>query len=68
MNGIRFTRNTQITRSFGKLLAGSPTRTRAPVAWLSAGGCSSSQVTSATSIPFSEYIFWKLKFRVFCYS
>ena len=55
MNGIRFTRNTQITRSFGKVLAGNLTRTPGPVAWLSAGGCSSSQVTSATSIPFSEY-------------
>ena len=31
MNGIQFTRNTQNTRSFGKFLAGNPTRPPAPV-------------------------------------
>ena len=41
MEGIRFTRNTQNTRSFGKLLAGNLTRP------LAAGFHSSSQVTSA---------------------
>ena len=54
MNGIRFTRSTQNTRSFGKFLAGNPTRPTAPVAWLPVGRRSSSQVTSAMSIPFSE--------------
>ena len=54
MNGIRFTRNTQNTRPFGKFLAGNPTRPPAPVAWLPVGRRSSSQVTSAISIPFSE--------------
>ena len=54
MNGIRFTRNTQNMRSFGKFLAGNPTRPPAPVAWLLVGRRSSSQVTSAMSIPFSE--------------
>ena len=39
MEGIRFTRNTQNTRSFGKFLAGNPTR---------------SQVTSAMDIPFPD--------------
>ena len=45
MNRIRFTRNTQNTRSFGKVLAGNPTRPPAPVAWLPVGRRSSSQVT-----------------------
>ena len=56
MNGIRFTRNTQNTRFFGggKFLAGNLTRPPAPVAWLPVGRRSSSQVTSAMSIPFSE--------------
>ena len=53
MNGIRFTRNTQNKRSFGKFLAGNPTRPPVPVAWLPVGRRSSSQVTSAMSIPFS---------------
>ena len=54
MNGIRFTRNRQNTRSFGKFLAGNPTWPPAPVAWLPVGRRSSSPVTSAMSIPFSE--------------
>ena len=60
MEGIRFTRNGQITRSFGKFVAGNPAR---PLA-------SSSQVTSAMGIPFPDLgaFFSKLKFRVFCYS
>ena len=51
MNGIQFTRN---TRSFGKILAGNPTRPPAPVTWLPAGRRSSFQIISAMSIPFSE--------------
>ena len=53
-DGIQFTWNTQNTRSFGKFLAGNPTRPPAPVTWLPVGRRSSSQVTSAMSIPFSE--------------
>ena len=51
---IRLTRNTQNTRSFGKCLAGNPTRPPTPVAWLPVGRRSSSQVTSAMTILFSE--------------
>ena len=60
IKGIRFTRNTQNTRSFGKFLAGNPAR---PLA-------GSSQFTSAMGIPFPDLgaFFSKLKFRVFCYS
>ena len=63
MEGMRFTRNRQNTRSFGKFLAGNPTLKCV---------CrySSSQVTS-DSVSRSETqgaFFSKLKFRVFCYS
>ena len=63
MEGIRFTRNRQNTRSFGKFLAGN----HEP---LVAGLHSSSQVTSTMGIPFPDQgaLFSKLKFRVFCYS
>ena len=54
MHGIRFTRNRQNTRSYGKFLAGNPTQSPAPVAWFPVGRCSSSQVTSAMSIPFPD--------------
>ena len=47
MEGIRFTRNRQNTRSFGKFLAGNPMR---PLARRH----SSSQVTSAMGIPFPD--------------
>ena len=66
MNGIRFTRNTQNTRSFGKFLAGNPTRPPAPVAWLPVGRRSSSQVTSAMSIPFSEWMSVLLEIEIPC--
>ena len=60
IKGIRFTRNRQNTRSSGKFFGGNPTRRR---------HSSSSQVTSAKGIPFSdESFFSKLKFRVFCFS
>ena len=49
-NGIRFTRNTQNTRCFGKVLAGNPTGLLGPVAWLPVGRrSSSSQATSSSS-------------------
>ena len=41
--------------SFGKFLAGNPTRPPAPVAWLPIVRRSSSQVTSDMNIPFSEW-------------
>ena len=56
MNGIWFTWKTQNTRSFGKFLAGNPTRPPALVVWLPVGRCRSSRATSAMSIPFSEII------------
>ena len=64
MEGIRFTQN---TRSFGKILAGNPSRPLSPIA---PGRHGSSQVTSAMGIPFPDQgaFFSKLKFRVFCYS
>ena len=65
MNGIRFTRNTQNTRSFGKCLAGNAMRPPA-VAWLPVGRRSSSQVTSAMSIPFSELISVLLEIEILC--
>ena len=67
MEGMRFTRNIQNTLSFGKFLAGNPTRPLSPVA---PGRHGSSQVTSAMGIPFPDLgaFFSKLKFRVFCYS
>ena len=46
--------NTQNTRSFEKFLGGNPTRPPAQVALLPVGRRSSSQVTSAMSIPFSK--------------
>ena len=64
MEGIRFTRNTQNTRSFGKFLAGNPTRPlaradivalRSPPPWVFRF-----QILGA--------FFSKLKFRVFCFS
>ena len=55
MNGIWFTRTSrENTSSFGKFLAGNPTRRPAQVACLLVGRPSGSQVTSAMSIPFSE--------------
>ena len=42
MNGIRFTRNMQNTRSLGKFLAGNLTRPPTPVTWLPVGRRSSS--------------------------
>ena len=51
MEGIRFTRNRQNTRSFGKILAGNPTRPLSPVA---PGRHASSQDTSAMGIPFPD--------------
>ena len=74
MGGIRFTRNRQNTRSFGKFLAGktlfghvqSPRFLTLKYVWRK----SSSQVTSAMGIPFPDLgvFFSKLKFRVFYYS
>ena len=54
MNGIRFARNRQNTPCSGKFSAGNPPRPPAPVAWLPVGRRSSSQVTAAMSVPFSE--------------
>ena len=51
MEGIRFTRNRQNTRSFGKFLAGNPMRPLSPMA---PGRHGSSQVTSAMGIPFPD--------------
>ena len=66
MNGIRITWNTQNARSFGKFLAGKPTRPPAPVVWLPVGRRSSSQVTSAMSIPFSEWMSVLLEIEIPC--
>ena len=67
MNEIRFTRNTQNTRSFGNFFGGrNPTRPPAPVAWLPVGRCSSSQVTWAMSIPFSEWMSVLLEIEIPC--
>ena len=61
MEGMRFTRNRQKTRSFGKFLAGNPTRPPAPVA------CAI--VLSQLRFCFQIWKFRsKWKFRVFCYS
>ena len=54
MNGIWFTQNMQNTHSFRKVLAGYPTQFPVLVAWLPVGRRSTSQVTSARSIPVSE--------------
>ena len=61
IKGIRFTRNRQNTRSFGKLVAGNPERP------LAAGLHSSSQVTSTMGIPFPDLgaFFSKLRARSF---
>ena len=64
MERMRFTRN---TRSFGKFLAGNPTRPPAPVA------SADTVVLRSPPILFSNLkhvgaFFSKLKFRVFCYS
>ena len=66
MKEIRFTRNRQNTRSFGKFLAGNPTRSPAPVAWPPDGRRSSSQVTSAMIIPFSERTSILLEIEIPC--
>ena len=64
VEGIRFTRNSQNTRSFGKFLAGSRTRplARADIVVF----------RSPPPLVFRFQIlgafFSKLKFRVFCYS
>ena len=60
MEGMRFTLNTQNTRSFGKILAGNPSRPLSPIA---PGRHGSSQVTSAMGIPFPDQgaFFSKLK-------
>ena len=67
MEGIRFTRNRQNTRSFGKFLLGNHTRPPAPVA------CADTVVLRSPLIPFPDLkhvgvFFSKLKFRVFFYS
>ena len=66
IEGMRFTRNRQNTRSFGKILAGNPTRPPASVA------CADTLVLRSPPIPFPDLkhvgaFFSKLKFRVFCY-
>ena len=66
MNGIRFTRNTQNTRSFGKFLPGNTTWPPAPVVGLQDGRRSSSLVTSALSIPFSEWMSVLLEIETPC--
>ena len=63
MEGMRFTRNRENKRSFGKFLAGNPTRPHAPVA----------TGFRSPPIPFPDLkhvgaFFSKLKFRVLCYS
>ena len=68
MEGMRFTRNKQNTCSFGKLLAGNPTRPPAPVA------CADIVVILRSSpIPFPDLkhvgaFFSKLKFCSSVYS
>ena len=62
MEGMQLTRNRQNTRSFGKKLAGNPTRPAADIV-----------VLRSPPIPFPDLkhvgaFFSKLKFRVFCYS
>ena len=64
MKGMRFTRNRQNTRSFGKFLAGNPMR---PLA------CADIVVPRSPPISFPDLkhlgaFFSKLKFRVLCYS
>ena len=67
MEGMRFTRNRQNTRSFGKVLVGNPTQPLAPVA------CADIVVLRSPPIPFPDLkhvgaFFSKLKLCVFCYS
>ena len=64
---MRFTRNRQNMRSFGKFLAGNPTRLPASVT------CADIVVLRSPPIPFPDLkhvgaFFLKLKFHVFCYS
>ena len=60
MEGIRFTLNIRRkTRSFGKLLAGNPTR---PLARRQ----SSSQVTSSIGIPFPDFRSVLFKIEILC--
>ena len=67
MEGMRYTRNIQNTRSFMNFLAGNPTRPTALVA------CADIVVLRSLPIPFPDLkhvgaFFSKLKFSVFCYS
>ena len=64
MEGMRFTRNRQNTRSFGKFLAGNRTRPPAPVE------CADIVVLRSPPIPFPDLkhvgaFFSELEFRVF---
>ena len=56
MEGIRFTRNGQNTRSFGKFLVENPT----------AGLHGSSQVTSAMGIPFPDQGAFRFEIEIPC--
>ena len=67
MVGMRFTRNSQNTRSFGKFVAGNPAHPT------DAAGRVDTLVLRSSAIPFPDLkhvgaFFSKLKFRVFCYS
>ena len=53
IKGIRFTWNTQNTRSFGKFLVGNPTRPLSPIV---PGRHDSSQVTPSMGIPFPDRV------------
>ena len=67
MEGMRFTRNRRNTRSFGKFLAGNPTRLPASVARADTLLLRSPPIP----IPDPKHVgafFSKLKFRVFWYS
>ena len=62
MKGMRFTRNRQNSHSFGKFLAGNPTRPPSSLTLKCVRRDSSSQVKHVGAF------FSKLEFRVFCYS
>ena len=71
VEGMRFTRNRQNTRSFGKFLAGNPARPLCSPTLKCLRRYSSSLVTSdsvSRSELHVEAFFSKLKFRIFCYS
>ena len=76
MEGMRFTRNRQNTRSFGKCLVGNPMGQHAPVAaghvHRHSSACSDIVVLRSPTVPFPDLkhvrtSLSKLKFRVFCY-